>query len=833
MMILCRARRLAALVVLLVALAMVTGCDSTPQQQIAPATDATKLHQLTKIQMLKIDESAAHASLQAPILPAYETEAERIAGAKNDAADDYRNSNRKWFAQTVPPTAEAYRPFGEWEKMQAVWTTYSNGMPSVKPVRRMMAQQTINFVRHSNPKVTAFVIVSGDTQAKDFNAALTEFGITDDEKKLVKFAQMPNQTIWHIDYGPFPLIHRKDNTVAFADYMYYPNRQIDDAIPSRIGESVYKEITTFKMPFPFEGGNIQADGDGLCMTSNRALQNTGYSALKARNLLKKYNGCHETVIVKDISDDGTGHIDMFFKWVSADHVMFGRYENEITLDYDGDGKEETLPIPGKINSYKKTFELNQKRMDDNAALMASITSPVTGKKIKVSRLSMMTALRDQYGYLPRTFINSTFTNGVNVYPSYADNSCRDPAGATCMKDAECGAEAYCSAGKCTKFGKNSSDQVVTGSPKGCDELDGCPTGLECAPDPMKIGLKAQVQKQWEVAMPDYKHVGLVADRIALWSGAIHCITRTIPDNPIKKAIHDGLCLGGKCGCVDGGFDGECKSDADCHGAKLICNCNLCRGQCTGSGKNCTDDADCSTDSKTVVEGSCQIDPNQTCKGESASGGSCGSLAWEGWCDGKTLKYCSSGEAKQIKCPACCGWDAGEGSYNCLSKTTCGASCVDECDEEGKLGCSLENSHSWKCVKKDGCLKREWLYCDAGKACGASGECAAVGGGGEAPKCPPGWGTSGGGTSSGGDVDAGGAEEDAGASSGGASSGGTDGGQAGLDGETGSSSGTTTAPPPADDGGCSATPARTSNGGFVWLMMLLGALSFVWTRRKAV
>ena len=818
-----RVRQLVALVALLAVISFVSACDTHPQ--VAQPTPVVQ-----KLNVVTIDDSAANMTLPTPILPAYETEMERLDKLKADAADDFRNQNRQWFAQTFPPDGSRFRPFGEWEKMQAVWTTYSNGMPSSKPVRRMFAQQTINFVRHSDPPVTAHVIVSGQSIANDFDKALDEFGATAADKEKVKYVVMPNQTIWHIDYGPFPLLDRKTNELAFVDYMYYPNRHIDDAIPTRIGHDYYKEVTTYKMAFPFEGGNIQADGDGMCMTSERALKNTGYSSLKARNLLKRYNGCKETIIVKDISDDGTGHIDMFFKWVSPGHVMFGKYENEITLDYDGDGKDETLPMPGKVRkSYVKTFEMNQKRMDDNAALFAALKSPVTGKNFKVSRLSMMTALKDQYGHLPRTFINSTFTNGVNVYPSYSDNSCRDPDGAKCMKDADCGDGSYCSAGKCTKETKNTNGTVTLGSPKGCDELDGCYKGQECVPDPMKIALKAQVQKQWETAMPDYKHVGLVADRIALWSGAIHCITRTIPDAPMKKAVHDGLCLAGKCDCVDDGYKGTCTGDADCWGPKFMCNCQRCAGKCAGSGKNCTDDADCSTDGQTVVDGSCQVDPNQACKGESGSGGggTCGSLAWEGRCDGELLKYCTNGQAKQIKCPACCGWDKEEGSNNCLAKTACAAGCVDECDKEGALGCSLQNTHSYKCVKKDGCLKREWTHCDGGKTCGPKGEC--IGGGasssGGAPQCPPDWGK--GGSSSGG-ADAG-SSDDAGASSGGTSSGG--GADAGIDGGGASSGGTVTPKPKGDDGGCSAGPAWSSTGSAGWLALVMAAMAMLIGRRR--
>ncbi len=788
-------------------------CHGPAEPSYAPAQVLkSRAQTLPHAKIVHIEEGQALVpGQQQVVLPAFETAAERLNTAKNDAADDFRATNAKWFAQTEPLEPGRFRPFGEWEEMQAVWTTYSNGMPGSKPVRRMFAEQTINFIRHSTPKVKAHVIVNNSTVGDDFLKALDEYGIKKEEKEYVVIVVMPNQTIWHIDYGPFPIIEKKTGNVAFTDFIYYQPRQIDDAIPTRIGRDFYKDATTYRMPFPFEGGNIQADGKGMCLTSFRALKNTGFSALKVRNQLKNYMACEKTLIVQDISDDGTGHIDMFFKWVAEDEVMFGKYENSITLDYDGDGKDETIEMPGLVASdYASTFKLNQKRMDDNAALFAAETA-ANGKKFTVHRLSMMTRFKDSYGNLPRTFINSTFTNGVNVYPSYTDTSCQDPTGATCIKDADCASGEHCGAGRCT------AGPVLVG----CDELLTCKSGQKCVDDPLKKAIIAQVQSQWEKAMPKWKHVGLRADTIALWSGAIHCITRTIPSGTFAKTVKDGVCLSGKCGCSEDGMTGACQKDSDCFGPKWLCNCQVCKGTCKGSDKGCTDDADCASGDKLsdVVKGSCIMDPNQACKGQSAGGGgggSCGSLSYEGYCDGKLLKFCNNaGDAKQISCPSCCGWNKDVNQFDCLNSNMC-EKCVPECAQAGEKGCSAKDSHAWECVDDGGCLKRKWTYCEDDGICD-NGACTKP----EPKVCPK-------------------EETDAGSSSGGGDGGGTttdagvatDSGTAGtLDGGGGASSGGTSNGGSGDSGGCSAAP-RTANGAAGWLLVLLAMGGLVLRRREA-
>ncbi len=673
---------------LVVGLAALCACATQPMAHVAPPAP--------QVGHVILQAQAEDPSQPGVVLPAYETAAERAALGKADLASDTRNSFKQWYAQTVPPEQGRFRALQEWEPMRDVWTTYSPGITSVLPVRRMMAQMVLHFVRDSNPKGKAHVIVGGATAAANFLTALDELGITAEEKALVEMVTLPNQTIWHIDYGALPLVDKQNKTVSFTDFMYYPQRQTDDAIPTRLASEYYKDISVYRMPMSYEGGNFQADGMGNCMTSLRELKNTGFSEAKTRKLLKEYAGCDKLIIVKDVTDDGTGHIDMFFKWIDVDHVMIAKYDDDITLDYDGDGKLETLPMPGATDDYKATFKLNQQRMEDNVALFAGQTAP-NGKPYQVSRLSMMTRYKDSYGDLPRTFINSTFFNGVNVYPSYATKSCRDPAGAKCMTDSECGNGGHCAAGKCTLNALGSTvcaadadcpadstcvnaaclnakqaqvkqicktnSQCLGGAvclagecrdiapvTDGCDELMPCAKGLECVDDPLKIALTAQVQKQWEAAMPTWKHVGLGADTIALWSGAVHCITRTIPDFPGQKSVADGLCLEGACHCAPGGTTQSCTDDSECWGPKWVCGCNQCAGVCpTGlckksSGKPlsvcnvdvdcasdttpttagacstaCRDDIDCAADGTTVVPGACKIDAAQGCYGNAPDG----------------------------------------------------------------------------------------------------------------------------------------------------------------------------------------------------------------------
>ncbi|MBM4356309.1 MAG: trypsin-like serine protease, partial [Deltaproteobacteria bacterium] len=70
-------------------------------------------------------------------------------------------------------------------------------------------------------------------------------------------------------------------------------------------------------------------------------------------------------------------------------------------------------------------------------------------------------------------------------------------------------------------------------------------------------------------------------------------------------------------------------------------------------------------------GKCDAGENaQTCP-KDCSGGACGSISYQGCCDGETLKYCEGGELKQINCSnkPLCGWQTGASFYDCGTNGT--------------------------------------------------------------------------------------------------------------------------------------------------------------------
>ena len=516
------------------------------------------------------------------LLPARKTAAElRRASAKADWISDWRSAHPEWYAITTPPAVGDVRPMVEWESMQSNMIAYVDYLSQDPDVRRTL----VDIAAATMDYADLWVIYQSASMRDDLTVRLQAKGVSSRTiADRVQWFQIPNDSVWLVDFGPLPLVDKTTNAVAFLDWRYYTDtdRVLDDAVPSRLGEAI--GATVYRQPFDIEGGNFQADSHGVCYTTQRAFYWTGEQPETLETQLRYYAGCTELVVLRDIHDDGTGHIDMLFKLVSDDVALVGEY---------ADGQDSRAKAD----------------MDWNAQLLEA-------RGMTVYRMPMPSKGLFNTGwgieYIPRTYLNSTFVNGprgkVNLWPVYGD------------------------------------DQAI----------------------------QAQAQAVWEAAMPDWDHVGIRADEIALMSGTIHCITRTIPALPVTKWVADGDCLGGACDPPAGGYDGACAADTDCTGPEWLCP----RNDCVFSPSDpCATDADCVGDAARCETGACLgglCRYASTCAaGEQCFLGACvegcGALGWEGCCDGSTSWYCNDGTLAVVDCPteegtSTCAWSDQNGYY---------------------------------------------------------------------------------------------------------------------------------------------------------------------------
>lgn len=617
-----------------------TGTQSTPPTSPAEPTAATGNVEAIPYAARFTPDGAYRLDPSLP-LPFLRHRAFEVG--KADQYDNRRAAAPQNYAITAPPARIAtVRPMTEWEPMQALVFAY----PSWAAPYTNTTSTFVNVAKTASDHGEVWVIVDSSSAENTFKQRLTQAGVPSSKLGTsIRFWRSTFDSYWFIDFGPLPIIDTATDTFAFSDFRYYHERDADDAVPTLLGRNLDRfgaetATSVYRMPLSTEGGTFQATSDGLCFTGSRQIYNMSCEAgtcredilglslealqthqhtLEMEAVLAAYAGCRDLIVTHSVSDDGTGHIDMYMKVLDDDRIVIGDYRPPYTL-----------PIQRE----------NARLMDQNAAFLEAYVDG-DSTRFQVHRMAMPGHRRveDIWGEydVPFTFINSTFFNGVNLWPVYEDVN---------------------------------EWQAV----------------------------QAETQALWEQLLPDMEHVAIDTEELAFQSGAIHCVTRTLPAKTPALWVDNGTCAEGVCGGASGGYDGQCQLGVNgnlCFGPDWLCSCNDCR--------NCP----------AVIDTPCN------------------GVSWRGCCDSGDVLYCEGGQLKSLACGGTgCGWSSAEGIYNCglsgedpSGQNASECSCTPQCDgrtcgDDGCGGSCGTCEGSEQCI--EGACRGDCVICTPGES-GCEGE----------------------------------------------------------------------------------------------------------------
>ncbi|MEO0137160.1 MAG: agmatine deiminase family protein [candidate division WOR-3 bacterium] len=226
----------------------------------------------------------------------------------------------KYHRVTAPPGGFVVTP-AEYEPVRAVfvtWTSYASVLREI--------------VRNVVPTCKAYIITSDSNSVKNY---LTSGGVPLDS---VRFYNFPYNSVWIRDYGPW-FIRKQDNTEGIVDFVYNRPRPADDTIPRCI--SRVWGIPYYGSPLKHPGGNFMVDGHGTGFFSSLIYEeNPGWTQTQINDSMLAYNGLEQTIPVKRILTEYTGHIDLWTKILNDTLVMVGDYAaghpNDTVLDNRAD-----------------------------------------------------------------------------------------------------------------------------------------------------------------------------------------------------------------------------------------------------------------------------------------------------------------------------------------------------------------------------------------------------------------------------------------------------------------------------------------------------------------
>ena len=261
----------------------------------------------------------------------------------------------------------------EWETHSGTWLTWPHN-PETWPEQDMQQVETefMGIIRPLAKNESVHILVNDEDMG---NAVESTLNANNVEMKNIFLHDIPTNDSWIRDYGPNFII-QSDGKVAANDWDFDSwgrkyKWELDDLAGTVIAEE--SGLHHFKPEIVLEGGAIEVNGAGTCVTTESCIlnpnRNNGISRDAMETVLKDYLGISKVIWLHGEmeGDDTDGHIDNLARFVNPTTMVCAVEEDEEDPNYrclknnfdhlrsatDQDDKLfeiVALPMPGYIGS---------------------------------------------------------------------------------------------------------------------------------------------------------------------------------------------------------------------------------------------------------------------------------------------------------------------------------------------------------------------------------------------------------------------------------------------------------------------------------------------------
>jgi agmatine deiminase len=289
----------------------------------------------------------------------------------------------------------------EWMPHRATWLSWPRNRETwptqLGRVQEVWLQMILNLAPHEQ-----VCLLVNDLQTQNEVAARlrTAGGVMEN----VSFLRIPTVDVWMRDYGPtFVTRTAKEKPLACNDWVFngwggkYKTYEQDDEIAKEIASRL--AIPVFAHRVILEGGSIEVNGAGICLTTTQCLlnknRNPDMSQYEIEQFLKDTLGTNRIIWLSDgiAGDDTDGHIDDIARFVNPTTVVCVREANARDENY--------APL-----------EENHERL-----VAARDTS---GAKLEVLSLPSPAPLAYEGARLPASYANFYIANELVLVPVFGD-----------------------------------------------------------------------------------------------------------------------------------------------------------------------------------------------------------------------------------------------------------------------------------------------------------------------------------------------------------------------------------------------------------------------------
>ena len=237
------------------------------------------------------------------------------------------------------PSSLGYRMPAEWETHSGTWLTWPHN-PETWPEQDMQQVETefMGIIRPLAKNESVHILVNDEDME---NAVESTLNANNVEMKNIFLHDIPTNDSWIRDYGPNFII-QSDGKVAANDWDFDSwgrkyKWELDDLAGTVIAEE--SGLHHFKPEIVLEGGAIEVNGAGTCVTTESCIlnpnRNNGISRDAMETVLKDYLGISKVIWLHGEmeGDDTDGHIDNLARFVNPTTMVCAIEEDDEDPNY--------------------------------------------------------------------------------------------------------------------------------------------------------------------------------------------------------------------------------------------------------------------------------------------------------------------------------------------------------------------------------------------------------------------------------------------------------------------------------------------------------------------
>lgn len=295
----------------------------------------------------------------------------------------------------------SYRMPAEWEPHSAVWLAWPYDEITF-PERVEKAEAAfVKIIAAVHKSERAELLVLDDEMMERAHGMLAQTGV---DMTRINFHITDYADVWLRDTGPIFVKDGAGKTVI-TKWVFnswgnkFPELLKDAAIPAKIAE--WKDLPVLEPDIIIEGGAVDVDGAGMCLTTEQCLlnenRNPGKSKADIEKYLEEYLGVRKTVWLKEglLNDHTDGHIDELARFVAPGRIVFA---------FEDDPDDENSGI--LADNYKTLTE----------------AADIDGRPFELIRLPVPHVRYDDGTKAPVSYTNFYISNRVVLVPTFNDEN---------------------------------------------------------------------------------------------------------------------------------------------------------------------------------------------------------------------------------------------------------------------------------------------------------------------------------------------------------------------------------------------------------------------------